>query len=465
MRAFNGRRFFSAAQVPPHLELPGTQKLQPFSLKPKPKTEMTTLPNGLRVVSEETYRASSSLGLFVDAGSRYETAATNGVSHMLEHMAFKTTQNRSSLRVVRDVEDMGGNVGAASSREYMVFTADVLRTNVDRATELVAETVLKPKFAPWDIDDQRKIIRSESEELEKNAQATVTEMILQAAYTDSSPLGRPLYMPKRNIDKIGTEQLVDFTNEHFHVNRMILSGAGVDHAELVELAKKYFGSAKAGPAAKPVPPTKYVGGEQRLRADSPQTQVSICFDVGGWKTEQLLPVCVLHMLLGGGSSFSPGGPGKGMYSRLYMNLLNQHHWIDSATAFNSLHNDVGLLGVYGTCAPKDAGKLVDVMASELIDIASKVPTEEETMRAKNQLKSSIVMNLDTTQILMEDIGRQVLVYGKREDPMSLCARIDKVTPQQVQKAAAAALATPLTLAAFGDVSAVPSYDTISRRFR
>jgi processing peptidase subunit alpha len=465
MRSFTSKRFLSAAQVPPHLELPGVPKLQPFSAKPKPKTEMTVLPNGLKVVSEETYRASSSLGLFIDAGSRYETDANNGISHLLEHMAFKTTQNISSLRVVRDVEDMGGNVGAASAREYMVFTADVLRTNIDRATELVAETVLKPKFAPWDIEDQRKIIRIELEEMEKNAQAMVTEMIFQAAYTDSSPLGRPLYMPKRNIEKIGSEQLVDFTNEHFQVNRMILAAAGVDHAELVELAKKYFGSAKAGPAAKAIPPTKYVGGEQRLRADSPQTQVSICFDVGGWKTEQLLPVCVLHMLLGGGSSFSPGGPGKGMYSRLYMNLLNQHHWIDSATAFNSLHNDVGLLGVYGTCAPKDAGKLVDVMASELIDIASKTPTEEETMRAKNQLKSSIVMNLDTTQILMEDIGRQVLVYGKREDPMSLCARIDQVTPQQVQKAAAAAIATPLTLAAFGDVSAVPSYDTVSRRFR
>src|SRR5690606_33672157 len=132
------RRFLaSTAQVPPHLELPGIPKLQPFSQKPKPKTEMTVLPNGLRVVSEETYRASSSLGLFVDAGSRYETDANNGVSHLMEHMAFKTTQSRSSLRVVRDVEDMGGNVGAASAREYMVFTADVLRSNLDKATELV----------------------------------------------------------------------------------------------------------------------------------------------------------------------------------------------------------------------------------------------------------------------------------------------------------------------------------------
>ena len=457
------RRFL--AQLSPAVPYPGIPKLMPLSEKPKPKTESTTLPNGLRVVSEETYRASSSVGLFVDAGSRFETDANNGISHLLEHMAFKTTQNRSHQRVVRDVEDMGGNVGAAAAREYMVYTTDVLRTNLDKELELCAETVLKPKFVPWDIEEQRKIIRYELEEMETNAQAMVSEMIFQAAYTDSSPLGRPLYMPKRNIEKIGAEQLFRFCDEHYVANRMILAGAGVDHAEFVELAKKYFGNARSGAATPAVPPTKYVGGEQRLKAESPFTQVALSFDVGGWKSEHLLPVCVLHMLLGGGSSFSPGGPGKGMYSRLYTNLLNQHHWVESATAFNSIHNEVGVLGVYGTCEPKDAGKLVDVLASELIDVASKTPNEQETMRAKNQLKSSIVMNLDTTQVLMEDIGRQVLVFGKREDPASLCARIDKVTPQQVQKVAAAMLATPLTFAAFGDLSALPSYDTISKRFR
>lgn len=457
------KRLFS--QLPPHLELPGIPTLQPLSQKPKPKAELTTLSNGLRVVSEETYRANSSLGLFIDAGSRYETDANNGTSHLLEHMAYKSTEKRSHQRVVRDVEDMGGNVGAAAAREYMVFTSDVLRTNLEQAIELCAETVLAPKFVEWDIEEQRKVIRYELEEMEKNAQAMVTEMIFQAAYSDSSPLGRPMYMPKRNIEKIGSSQLFQFCDEHFKANRMILSGAGVDHAELVELANKYFGSAKSGGDAPVVEETKYVGGEQRLKADSPLTQVAICFDVGGWNSDQLLPACVLHMLLGGGSSFSPGGPGKGLYSRLYTNLLNQHYWIESATAFNSINNNVGVLGVYGTCNPRDAGNLVSIMSSEILSIANKKPSAEETERAKNQLKSSIMWNLDQTQVLMEDIGRQMLTSGKREDPVQLCARIDQVTPDQLQKVVTSMISTPLTLAAFGDVSNVPAYDELSKIFR
>jgi processing peptidase subunit alpha len=173
---------------------------------------------------------------------------------------------------------------------------------------------------------------------------------------------------------------------------MVLAAAGVKHSELVEFAKEFFVPAlPPAPAAAPaLAVSAYVGGDKRLIADSPMTQVSLCFDVGGWKSANLLPVCVLHMLLGGGSSFSPGGPGKGMYSRLYTNVLNKHWWCESATAFNSIHNDAGVLGVYGTCEPADAGKLVSVLAAELVDLASKEPNAEETMRAKNQLKSSIV---------------------------------------------------------------------------
>jgi processing peptidase subunit alpha len=368
--------------------------------------------------------------------------------------------------VVRDVEDMGASVSAVAAREYMMYTANVLRPNVDQAMELLAETVLTPAFEPWDLGEQRRIIDIEREDLEKNAHGLVTEMIYSAAYTDSSPLGRPLFCPARNTHKLGPADLAAFSQEHYTANRMVLAAAGVDHAELVEMAKKYFGNAKPGAAATPKRfAPKYVGGDERLRGESPMTQVVLCFESGGWSSPSLLSVCVLHMLLGGGSSFSPGGPGKGMYSRLYTNLLNKHHWVDSATAFNSMHNDTGLIGIYGTAAPRDVGNLVDVMAAELVDVASRAPNAEETTRAKNQLKSSVFMNLESSAVLMEDLGRQTLVYGKREDPTELCKRIDAVTAAQVQAAAKAALATPVSVAAFGDVSALPSYEVIAKRFK
>lgn len=181
-------------------------------------------------------------------------------------------------------------------------------------------------------------------------------------------------------------------------------------------------------------------------------------------SDNLLEVCALHLLLGGGGSFSAGGPGKGMYSRLYTNVLNRHHWVDSATAFNSMYVDAGLIGIYGTCFPNDAGRLVDVMAAELLDIANSPPREEETARAKNQLKSSILMKLESRQVLFEDIGRQILTYGKRESPADLCDRVDAVTAEGIQKAAQKALQSAVTVAAFGNVSAIPGYDVISNKF-
>jgi processing peptidase subunit alpha len=383
---------------------------------------------------------------------------------MLQHMMFKSTESKSHLKIVRDVEEIGGNVGCASTRDYFVVTADVLRTHAGKALEMVAEAVLKPKFSPWNVEEQRKIVQMELEEMEENAQALVTEMIYEAAFTSSSPLGRPLYMPKRNLEKIDGEQILKFQKEYFVANRMVLAAAGIEHAELVEFAKKYFGSAKSGQSAPVSTPVKYVGGDSRLRGDSPNTHVALGFQTGGWRSESLFPTSVLHMLLGGGSSFIAGGPGKNS-SRLNANVLSKHNWVETATAFSSIHNDAGLFGLYGTADAENAGKLVDVLGGELASVAGKAPSDEEVSKAKAQLKAAVILNLDSTPALMEDIGRQVLVYGKREDPAALCARIDAVTPAQVQQAAGSMLTSPVSVAAFGDVSSVPDYETIAKKFR
>jgi len=442
-------------------------QLTPAASHEKPTTKVTTLDNGLRVASEDNYGSVTALGVFVDSGSRYETSANSGVSHLLEHMAFKSTENRSTLRIVRDIEDIGGQFGASSAREFAIYQGECLREHAEKAVELLADTLQKPKLAPWDIDEQRKTIGYELEDMETNAQAMLTEALHAAAYSEQGPLGRPLWCPKGNLAKLGEDDLRSFTQTHFTASRMVLSAAGIEHERLVELANKYFGDLPTAPANGVEPKTeasKYLGGERRVNADSPLTHVTLCFDAGGWKADDLLETCTLHMLLGGGGSFSAGGPGKGMYSRLYTNVLNKHHWVDSATAFNSMYNDGGLFGIYGTCLPSDAGKLVDVMSAELEAVAAAKPSDEETARAKNQLKSSVLMKLESRQVVFEDIGRQLLCYGAHESAADLCKRIDAVTAEGIQKAAAKALKSKATVAAFGDVSAVPHYDTVASRF-
>jgi len=456
-----------ASQPSLDVEMPGMPQLTPASAQDKPASKVTVLDNGLRVASEENYGQVTALGMFVDAGSRYETAANSGVSHLLEHMAFKSTENRSTLRLVRDIEDIGGQMGAASAREFMIYQGECLRDHVETAVDILSDTILRPKLSPWDIDEQRKTIGYELEDMEQNAQAVLTEMLHAAAYTEQGALGHPLWCPKRNLNKLGEDDLRSFMTTHFTAKRMVLSAAGVEHERLVDLANKYFADLPSASTSGSEPKTEkstYFGGERRVQAESPLTHVALCFDAGSWSADDLLETCTLHMLLGGGGSFSAGGPGKGMYSRLYTNVLNKYHWVDSATAFNSMYNDGGLVGIYGTCLPQDAGRLVDVMSSELTSVAAAAPSAEETNRAKNQLKSSVLMKLESRQTLFEDLGRQILTYGKHEAAVDLCKRIDQVTPEGIQKAAAKAIKSKVTVASFGDVSAVPNYVDIASRF-
>jgi len=455
-----------ASQPSLDTRFPGIPELTPASEHEKPTMQMTTLPNGLRVASQETYGQVSALGVFVDSGSRYESDHNSGISHMLEHMAFKSSKERSHLRTVRDIEDIGGSIGAASSREYMIYQAETLRDHLETAIDIVADTVCNPAMEPWDVDACRKVISYELDDMNSNPQAVLTELFQEAAYGQQSPLGRPLWCPKRNLSKISSQDLIDFRNSTFAANRMVLSASGVDHQTLVDFAGKYFGDLPSSPANPAVSEKSvYRGGDRRISADSPLTHVAMCFDVEGWNSADLLEVCALQMILGGGGSFSAGGPGKGMYSRLYTNVLNKHIWAHSCTSFNTMYSDGGLLGIYGTCLPQDAGKLVDVMGEQLQDVANKAPDAEETMRGKNQLKSSILMKIESRQVLFEDIGRQLLTYGKYETPVDICKRIDAVTPEGIQKAAQKLLKSNLTLASFGDVSSVQQYDEVAKRFK
>ena len=194
--------------------------------------------------------------------------------------------------------------------------------------------------------------------------------------------------------------------------------------------------------------------------DSPMSYAALAFDTAGWHDDDLVPVCVLQTLLGGGDSFSAGGPGKGMYSRLYTNVLNRFYWVESATAFTSLHNDAGLLGIYGATTPEHTSNLLAILCNQFLRIATQPVHEVELSRAKNQLKSSVLMNLETRSILYEDIGRQLLTYGHRECPQSVCAKIDRVSENDLLRVAKRAVSTVPSVVYYGDLARFPTYEQV-----
>lgn len=212
----------------------------------------------------------------------------------------------------------------------------------------------------------------------------------------------------------------------------------------------------------------------------------LAFEGVGWSDPDFVPLCVLNMLMGGGASFSAGGPGarpvaggrvavpsgltvkkparagKGMFSRLYMNILNKYPYALNATVFNSIHADSAIFGVHGTAPNSHVGSLATVLVEEMAAMGGKPFGADEVARAKNQLTSSLLMNLESSVILWEDLGRQVATYGSRTAPDDLCKQIDAVTPEKLSTVAKRILKSPPTVVVYGDVTAVPRYDLIAK---
>ncbi|XP_038876934.1 mitochondrial-processing peptidase subunit alpha-like [Benincasa hispida] len=428
------------------------------------KTKITTLPNGVRIASETSSNPAASIGIYLNSGSIYETPVSSGASHLLERLAFKSTTNRSHLRIVREVEAIGGNTGASASREQMGYTFDALKTYVPEMVELLVDCVRNPVFLDWEINEELQKLKAEIGELANNPQGLLLEAIHSAGY--SGALANPLVAPEFALSRLDGTILEEFIAENYTAPRMVLAASGVEHEELLSIAEPLLSDLPKVPNVK-VPESAYVGGDYRRQADCGSTHVALAFEVpGGWhKEKDAIVLTVLQMLMGGGGSFSAGGPGKGMHSRLYLRVLNEYQQIQSFSAFNSIFNNTGLFGIYASTGSNFVAQAVDIATSELISIATPGQVSEVQLnRAKESTKSAVLMNLESRMIVSEDIGRQILTYGERKPVEHFLKAVDSITLNDITNIAQKVISSPLTMASYGDVINVPTYESVNSRF-
>ena len=380
------------------------------------------------------------------------------------------TKTKRKKKNFLQVEAIGANVLASASREQMAYAVDVARPLVPEALELLSDAVLNPRFEAWEVDAARARLAADAAAMrEGNPQGGLLEALHEVAYTGA--LARPLLAPAEVLSRLTPEALAAFVAENFAPPRVVLAAAGVGHSELVGLAAPLLEAASSsGSAPAPAPPapkSKYVGGDCRQFSASGVTHLMLGFEAaGGWRdVPGSVAVTVLQFLLGGGGSFSAGGPGKGMHSRLYSRVLARHGWVRTCAAFSSLYNDSGLVGVYAAADSANAAQLVDVVAAELGELASRPVPAAELERAKAAALSSVLMNLESRAVVAEDIGRQVLTYGKRKPVAEFVDAIKALTPATMQAAVKRATATPLSMAALGDIAALPRYSEVAARFK
>ena len=444
-------------------ELAGQSYAGPVTVAADNKPQLTTLANGLRVVSYNSNQASAHVGVHLDAGSRYEDASNHGISTLLELSAFKSTTNRSAFRLARESQQLGITLGASSGRETFTYAADTLRESVPHVLGTISDLMLNSTYKNPELAETKDLYLELFAE-PKAEHPDIVDAIHAAAYKNNT-YGFSPHATKAQLDNITTESLINHTAKFHTSDRMVVSAVGVEHAELVDLANEYLGNVPASSSpVETVAPT-YTGGIQLAPGGADGlTHFSFGFQAPSWNDADVIPLLVLQTLMGGGGAFSAGGPGKGMMTRVYRNVLNGHPWVINAKADANVYNDTGLFTLSGSVVPSDAANLADVLVKEAKNMTGAV-TDVELARAKNQLKSSILLSLENRQVQQQDMASQVLSYGSIQDVNAWITKINAVKGSDIQTLAAKILSTPASVAASGDVSNVPTYEQIASQFR
>lgn len=411
-------------------------------------TIIDTLSNGIKIAIDPTPSYFSALGFYINAGSRYENHYNlTGCSHLLDKLSFKSTENFTLKEMSDNLNKLGGNYMCASSRESMIYQASIFNNDVEKMFELLSQTVTAPKLTNDEITDQLISTEYELNEIWLQSDLLLPELFQQTAYSNKN-LGSPLLCPSNDLKHINREKLLNYRNTFYNPENLVIAFSGVEETQAHQLIEKYlsnFRSTNKTPIVKE--PSNYTGGE--LSIPIPQGleyrgdefhNIYVGFEGVDIQSDDIYKLAILQMLIGGGGSFSAGGPGKGMYSRAYTRVLNQYGFVESCKSFIHNFSDSGLFGISLSCVPQANRVMAELVGYEFNllmshDIGKGGISEQEVARAKNQLKSSLMMNLESKMVQLEDMGRQVQIYGKRIDVLEMCEKIDSVNRNDIIKIA------------------------------
>ncbi len=413
----------------------------------------TQLDNGLRVVSHEMpHLHTVSLGVWVNAGARCETPDQHGISHLLEHLAFKGTRRRSAQAIAEEIEAAGGDINAATSMENTAYFARVLKDDLALAVDMLADILLEPVFDAGELERERHVIVQEIGAALDAPDDLVFELSQACAFPGQA-LGRTILGTTESVCGFTPASVFDYRDTHYGGPAMVLSAAGaLSHDELVGLARDAF-SALVSSSGPQWQPGSYRGGSEFAEKPLEQTHLVLGFETTGYADEEFYALQVLANAMGGGMS-----------SRLFQEVREKRGLCYSVGSFSSSFVDTGLFGVYAATSPDLAPELTTVLTDEMMRFCDDVG-DDEVARARAQLKAGLMMSLESSAMRADQMARQLLAFGRILPIEEIIQKVDAIDRVEVAELAQRVLlgSNPV-YSAVGDINTVASYDKIAARF-
>ena len=416
--------------------------------------QLTTLSNGLRVASEPMpHLLTSAVGIWVDVGTRHERAEVNGVSHLLEHMAFKGTATRSAKEIAEAVEDVGGQLNAYTSREHTAYHARILADDLPLATEILADIVRHSTLDQAELERERKVVLEEIGQVEDTPDDLVFDLWQEIAYPDQ-PLGRSILGPPEIVAAMPRDVLAGHMRQNYGPEQMILVATGkVEHGRLVDLGQGWLGDLPKS-AVQPFVEGSYAGGDLREERELEQVHLVLGVEALTCHDPDIYALNLYSSIIGGGMS-----------SRLFQEVREKRGLAYSVFSFVNAFPDTGTFGVYAGTSEDDLDELARVLTGELASSAEAIG-EEELVRAKAQAKAGLLMGLEHCAGVCEDAARHLLTYGRRLPKTEILGRIDAVTLDDIGRVAARMFERPLpAVTALGPCRKLPDQDLLATRLR
>ncbi|HAA92689.1 MAG TPA: peptidase M16 [Rhodospirillaceae bacterium] len=416
--------------------------------------ELTRLDNGFSVVTHEMSGVeSASVGVWIGSGTRHESHGSNGVAHLLEHMAFKGTERRSAQDIAAEIEAVGGHLNAYTGRESTAYFAKMLAPDVPLAADILADILQNATFEQVELERERQVVLQEIGQAADTPDDIIFDYYQAAAYPDQ-PMGLPVLGKRENVESMSSETIRDYLSANYSFDRAVFSAAGkVEHEAIVQLAEDLFSDLPGNGASVEKQPARYAGGEKRVEADLEQVHFLLGFEGFPFGDPDFYALSILSTIFG-----------AGMSSRLFQEIREKRGLAYSVYSFAAAYSDSGTFGIYAGTGPDQIDELVPALCEEITGLAASV-TDEEVTRARTQLKAGTLMSLESTGGRAEQLGQQTLVYGAPLPLDELVRRIEAVDIGQIRKTAERLFASRPTMTATGALKNLEGYDSVCDRLK